>query len=225
MGIGEKDSAIVINGKVIKIPENEPFIEDDFSLIEKYATNSFATKILTELTDEEKSDPQKCSDLVLRISSILLSFPQSKARHDVKYFADKHSVVNLEPIRPDEPSLYLVAIMDPLTRGAQKLAPILDTLHQIFNTKIQIFFNCVDKHSEMPLKSFYRFVIESEPKFSDTDELIQNTAHFSSVPTSPLLTLGMAVPDNWLVESTLSLYDLDNIHLDDVEGNGISAEF
>ncbi|CAG2166772.1 unnamed protein product [Oppiella nova] len=225
LGIGEKDSAIVINGKVIKIPENEPFVEDDFSLIEKFATNSFADKILSELSEEERADPSKCSELVFRISSILLSFPQSKARHEVRYSDDKHSVVNLEPIRPDEPSIQLVAIMDPLTRGAQKLTPILETLYQIFNSKVQIFFNCVDKHSEMPLKSFYRFVIESEPKFSDNDELVQNRAYFSSVPTSPLLTLGMAVPDNWLVESTQSLYDLDNIHLDRVDGTGITAEF
>lgn len=77
----------------------------------------------------------------------------------------------------------------------------------------------------MPLKSFYRFVLESEPKFSQNGQLLRNKAHFSSVPTSPLLTLGMAVPDNWMVESTESLYDLDNIHLDQVEGSGINAEF
>ena len=83
----------------------------------------------------------------------------------------------------------------------------------------------MDKHSEVPLKNFYRFVIESEPKFSESGELVTNRAFFASVPTSPLLTLGMAVPDNWLVESTESLYDLDNIHLEQVEGNGITAQF
>jgi UDP-glucose:glycoprotein glucosyltransferase len=99
------------------------------------------------------------------------------------------------------------------------------TLHKVFNSNIKIFFNCVDKHSEMPLKSFYRFVIDTEPKFSVDDELILSKAHFSSMPTTPLLTLGMAVPDNWLVESTESIYDLDNIHLDQVDDNGVWADF
>ncbi|XP_054159379.1 UDP-glucose:glycoprotein glucosyltransferase 1-like [Oppia nitens] len=223
LGIGNKDTAIVINGKVIAIPESDTFVEDDFSLIEKYVTNSFADKIYRELGI--KDDQQRCSDLVMKISAILLSNPQSKARHDVKYHSDKHSVLQLDPIRPDEPSLQFVAIMDPLTRGAQKLTPILITLTKIFNINTKIFFNCVDRHSEMPLKSFYRFVIESEPKFSDDNQLIDNKAYFASVPTTPLLTLGMAVPDNWLVESTDSVYDLDNIHLEQVDGTGISAQF
>lgn len=37
------------------------------------------------------------------------------------------------------------------------------------------------------------------------------------MPTSPLLTQILHVPDNWLVESVASPYDLDNIRLKDVE--------
>jgi UDP-glucose:glycoprotein glucosyltransferase len=37
------------------------------------------------------------------------------------------------------------------------------------------------------------------------------------MPTSPLLTQILHVPDNWLVESVASPYDLDNIRLEDVE--------
>lgn len=41
-------------------------------------------------------------------------------------------------------------------------------------------------------------------------------AKFTNLPTSVLFTQAMHVPENWLVESIRSPYDLDNIKLDDV---------
>ena len=116
LGITDKSSAIVFNGKVVKIDEHQSLVEDDFVLIEKYVTNNFGDKIVSELDDFEKEDPIKCSDFVFRISSLLLSRPQSKARHDVRYADDKHSVLTLEAEKPDRPHLELTAIFDPLTR-------------------------------------------------------------------------------------------------------------
>lgn len=42
-------------------------------------------------------------------------------------------------------------------------------------------------------------------------------AKFTNLPISVLLTQNMQVPENWLVESVTSPYDLDNIKLEDVE--------
>lgn len=42
-------------------------------------------------------------------------------------------------------------------------------------------------------------------------------ARFSNMPSAPLLTQNMQVPDNWIVESIASPYDLDNIRLEEVE--------
>ncbi|KAK4336950.1 hypothetical protein RND71_043522 [Anisodus tanguticus] len=85
----------------------------------------------------------------------------------------------------------------------------------------------VNKHSEMPLKNFYRYIINEEPNFYEESKngWPQNTGLFESIPTSPLFTLGMITPDNWLVESVSTPYDLDNIHLDEVEDIGIFADF
>lgn len=44
------------------------------------------------------------------------------------------------------------------------------------------------------------------------------------MPETPLLTLNMDVPRAWMVESVRCVYDLDNIHLGDVE-QGVYAEF
>lgn len=143
-----------------------------------------------------------------------------------KRYEDKHSKIIIEPERPDEPFLKMQVILDPLTRGAQKILPILITFRKIFNIRMRIMFNCVDKHTELPLKNFYRFVIESEPTFKNGPNhppVLRTT--FRNLPSSSLLTMNMATPENWLVESVKTPYDLDNIHLAELASNNVWADF
>lgn len=117
---------------------------------------------------------------------------------------------------PDEVAFNLMAIVDPVSRGAQKLGPILTTLQKSLNCNIKVFLNCVEKNSDMPLKSFYRFVLEPELQFSPDGQLSGALAKFTKLPTSSLLTQYIHAPENWLVEVVKSVYDLDNIKLDNV---------
>ena len=87
------------------------------------------------------------------------------------------------------------------------------------NAKIRVFLNCVDKHSEMPNKSFFRQVLEPRLTFKDDGALSDGPrAVFQNIPEQPVLTLAMHVPDNWLVEPVKSIYDLDNIKLENIDG-------
>lgn len=89
---------------------------------------------------------------------------------------------------------------------------------QVLNCRIRLFLNCVEKHSEMPLKSFYRLVLEADLSFSADERLLAGPmAKFGVLPQGALLTQNFQVPDNWLVESVWSPYDLDNIRLENVE--------
>ena len=68
--------------------------------------------------------------------------------------------------------------------------------------------------------SFYRFVLDPEIEFTeDCKQTEVPIARFSNMPTSPLLTQNYHVPENWLVEVVRSVYDLDNIRLEDVDSN------
>ena len=49
-------------------------------------------------------------------------------------------------------------------------------------------------------------------------------AHFQEMPSKPVLTLGMDPPESWLVESVRTQYDLDNIHLEEID-KGVDADF
>ncbi|RZF38933.1 hypothetical protein LSTR_LSTR015704 [Laodelphax striatellus] len=116
------------------------------------------------------------------------------------------------------PAFDITVIVDPVSRGAQKIGPILSVLRQVVNCDIRIFLNCVEKNSDMPLKSFYRYVLEPEVQFTADGHLAAGPyAKFTNMPGAPLLTQNMHVPENWLVESIVSPYDLDNIRLEEVQ--------
>merc|ERR1711962_1167639 len=88
---------------------------------------------------------------------------------------------------------------------------------------LRVFLNCVDKHSEMPNKSFFKQVLEPGLVFDDEGKLSPGPkALFQNVPEEPILTLNMHTPDNWLVEPMKSIYDLDNIKLANIEGAVVS---
>lgn len=226
LNVGPDEFAIVINGKVIKSTQFEPFVENDFSLIEKHTMSAYGDKVMADLKSYHRKQ-SKCSDLVMAVSNVLVSNPVSKTRHTIKFHSETHSVIKIPAQDESRPALDIVAVFEPLSRGAQKITSILLTLQNIVNADIRVFLNCIEKHSDMPLKSFFRFVINEEPNFNELskDGWPQNQALFDSVPTSPLFTLGMVTPENWMVESVSTPYDLDNIHLDEVDGYGISADF
>ena len=69
------------------------------------------------------------------------------------------SAVVVPATNPQEVAFHLVAIVDPVSRGAQKLGPILNVLRQSFNCDIKIFLNCIDKNSDMPLKRYQNNLI------------------------------------------------------------------
>lgn len=81
-----------------------------------------------------------------------MSKPQSKSRFEVKGETEEHSVVKIPARNPDDVAFELMAIVDPVSRGAQKLGPILQILQEVLNCNIKIFLNSVEKNSDMPLK-------------------------------------------------------------------------
>lgn len=65
--------------------------------------------------------------------------------------------------------------------------------------------------------SFYRYVLEPDLNFNaDGSASPGPLARFENLPQKSLLTLNMHPPESWLVESVKSLYDLDNIMLEEV---------
>ncbi|XP_046391867.1 UDP-glucose:glycoprotein glucosyltransferase 1 isoform X2 [Ischnura elegans] len=227
------ERAVVSNGRVLgPLDVDEIFGVDDFGLLERYAFSTYADKVTKALAkvreeddDADGMDLAESGDRLMRLLSLLMSRPHSKSRFEIPSHGDKYSLIKLDAPNPDQPAFDLVVIVDPVSRGAQKIGPILSSLLEVVNCNVRVFLNPVEKNSEMPLKSFYRYVLESEPQFIADGKLAPGPmARFVNMPTSVLLTQNMNVPENWLVEAVRSPYDLDNIRLDDVEST-VHSEF
>uniref|UniRef100_A0A8C2EJW1 UDP-glucose ceramide glucosyltransferase-like 1 n=1 Tax=Cyprinus carpio TaxID=7962 RepID=A0A8C2EJW1_CYPCA len=179
-------------------------------------------RVLSLLDEEEEFSVE---DFHL-LEKITLRTSAEKIKSKIKQMnlnAQKYALFLL--VTPNEVFYDVVAIVDPLTRDAQKLAPLLVVLGQVVNMKVQVFMNCRAKLSEMPLKSFYQYVLEPDVTFFGNNSLSPGpVARFTEIPESPLLTLNMITPESWMVEAVRSPYDLDNIHLQEVSGV-VNAEY
>lgn len=224
--LSPQQRAVIAGGRIIgPFEDGEVFNNDDFNLLERYSMSAYGTKITDILREEGDNPGDVDSDLAMKAASVLMSHVQTKMRHQVTPYKEDKSVLKIPCSQPDEPAHDVVVIVDPVSRGAQKISHILLVLQNVINANVKVFFNCIDKHSDMPLKSYYRFVLEPEPQFGlDGQQGLGPYAKFVNMPQSPLLTLGMATPENWLVEAIRSPYDLDNIHMEQVESR-VHAEF
>uniref|UniRef100_A0A3B4WND5 UDP-glucose ceramide glucosyltransferase-like 1 n=1 Tax=Seriola lalandi dorsalis TaxID=1841481 RepID=A0A3B4WND5_SERLL len=179
------ERAVISNGRILgPFEEQEEFTVEDFHLLEKITLSGSAEKV--------------------------------KARVKQMGMKPKQYVCFMLHLSPRENEVFydVVAIVDPLTREAQKMSSLLIVLSQVVNVRLQVFMNCRAKLSEMPLKSFYRFVLESDVGFLANDTVSPGpVARFMELPESPLLTLNMITPESWMVQAVRSPHDLDNIHL------------
>ncbi|XP_011860081.1 PREDICTED: UDP-glucose:glycoprotein glucosyltransferase isoform X1 [Vollenhovia emeryi] len=223
--------AVLCNGRIIgPLDNSEEFTSEDFSLLERFSQSTYGEKLFMKLikdqifNEDEYEENNITDDTIMKITSLLVPRPQTRSRYDVPFHGDDHSVIKIPAVSPDKVAFNFIAIVDPVSRGAQKLGPILKTLQQALNCNIKVFLNCVDKNSDMPLKSFYRFVLDPELQFTTEGDISGSIAKFTKLPTSSLLTQYIHAPENWLVEVVRSVYDLDNIKLDNV-AMGVHSEF
>ncbi|XP_012736496.2 UDP-glucose:glycoprotein glucosyltransferase 1 isoform X1 [Fundulus heteroclitus] len=216
--------AVISNGRVIgPLEENEVFNQDDFLLLENIILKTSGERIKSKVQQFEMEE-DRASDLVMKVDALLSSQPKGESRIEYGFADDRYSAVK---IRPKEGDVYfdVVAVVDPVTRDAQKLAPLLSVLKQLVNVNLRVFMNCQSKLSDMPLKSFYRYVLEPEVAFQADGTFSPGPmAKFLDMPQSPLFTLNLNTPESWMVESVRTRYDLDNIYLQEVE-NIVAAEY
>ena len=116
-------------------------------------------------------------------------------------------------------SIQVKALIDPASQQGQRLVPILKVLSQLKGVYLQIFLNPKNSLTELPVKRFYRYVLDLEPSFDEYGYLKQPGASFHSVPKEALLTIGLDIPPAWLVAPKESVHDLDNIKLSTVKGD------
>ncbi|XP_046852680.1 UDP-glucose:glycoprotein glucosyltransferase 1-like isoform X2 [Xenia sp. Carnegie-2017] len=215
------DIGLVANGRVLgPLEKKDIFIADDFELLENFDMDKYGRKIRNkvdafEFVDLEADDDtsEYRSNVIMKIASVL-GLRSKKPRQNIS-FEEQHSMLHFAN---NGSGINVVAVLDPLSKDAQKLIPILMVLRNITEVNLKIYMNCREKLSELPLKRFYRYVLTPNLQFDDNGNLVSEPrAEFTDIPETPLLTMNLDIPQAWMVEAVKSPYDLDNIYLKEVE--------
>uniref|UniRef100_A0A8C0JT06 UDP-glucose ceramide glucosyltransferase-like 1 n=1 Tax=Canis lupus dingo TaxID=286419 RepID=A0A8C0JT06_CANLU len=216
--------AVISNGRIIgPLEDSELFNQDDFHLLENIILKTSGQKIKSHI-QQLRVEEDVASDLVMKVDALLSAQPKGDARIEYQFFEDRHSAIKMRP-KEGETYFDVVVVIDPVTREAQRLAPLLLVLTQLINMNLRVFMNCQSKLSDMPLKSFYRYVLEPEISFTPDNSFAKGPiAKFLDMPQSPLFTLNLNTPESWMVESVRTPYDLDNIYLEEVD-SVVAAEY
>lgn len=126
----------------------------------------------------------------------------------------------------DQASVHLVALLNPASEQGQRWAPILKVLSELDGVYLKVFLNPREQLDELPVKRFFRYVLESAPSFDAEGRVKRLRAHFAGLPREALLTAGMNTPPAWLVAAKKSVHDLDNIKLSSVaKGTNVDAVY
>lgn len=233
VGIAPGQRAMIVNGVVYDALRSDEFYSvEEMNSIERLVINEGAGKLKEAiLASNEYVTGSEISDCVASAYGILAKPERVKKQKkrvniDRDQLRNKQSVIYVPENDSSQPSFTLEAIVDPLSRDAQKVSQFLIGLHEVTNSRIWVYLNCKAKLSEMPLNSFYRYVFSSKLGFDASGSISESTARaqFHQLPQNALLTMNVLAPGAWMPDSALAIHDLDNIRLSDTK-SGVYAEF
>ncbi|OKL60766.1 hypothetical protein UA08_04275 [Talaromyces atroroseus] len=236
LGFSRGTSSILFNGRVVgPFPPSAAFGEAEFEQLFTYESSQRLRPLAEALkdlgVDSKVAGPLSFAKLTSLVeSSINSDAPEggidsrSKYRLDVlKKWNSTHSAFDAAT-NTDDASINIVAAVDPTSELSQKWVPILKTLSELAGVNVRIFLTPNKQMKELPIKRFYRQVLEAKPSFDEDGSLARPGASFRGLPQDALLTLGMDVAPSWLVAPKESVHDLDNIKLSALkEGSDVDA--
>jgi UDP-glucose:glycoprotein glucosyltransferase len=220
-------SYVILNGRVVgPMPETTEFGKDDYDALLAYETRKRIgpTAKASELLGltEKITTPLEAAKLSCLVSTSTISnVPEGifeaapSVRTDIfQRWNSSHTAITKGDI--NTAIVQIVASVDLASEVAQRWIPILKVLSELSGVHLRLYLNPKDRLEELPVKRFYRYVLESQPSFDGDGSLRQLRAKFNGVPADALLNLGMDVPPSWLVAPKDCVYDLDNIKLSSV---------
>lgn len=228
--IASGSNMLMLNGRLVgPFREEVPFEKDDFQQLLDFELLSRILPVYEALEDldlvERLSDPLAAAKLtsstaLSTISDLPEGIFESAPTTRVAAFDEWSSnYTAIEVGDPDSASIHLVGLINPVSEQGQRWAPILKVLSELDGVYLKLFLNPLDTINELPVKRFYRYVLESEPRFDDAGKVRALGATFKGLPSEALLTAGMNIPPSWLVAAKSSVHDLDNIKLSSVRGD------
>ncbi|KNG45048.1 glycosyltransferase family 24 protein [Stemphylium lycopersici] len=236
-GLQPGQHGLLVNGRFVgPIPKDYEFSQDDMETLVSFEANKRIEPLNKALEDLQLLDKIESPFDVAKIQSLVALSTVSDVPEGIfetastlrmstyKSWTAEHTAI----VKGDQEKavFQIVASVDPATELAQKWVPILKTLSDMEGVHLKLFLNPRQMLQELPVKRFYRYVLEARPHFNSDGSVGSLKAHFSGIPKEALLNLGMDVPPSWLVAPEESIYDLDNIKLSTIPaGTNVDAVY
>lgn len=230
LGLLHGQNAVLLNGRLAgPIPVDSDFDESDFDQLLSYERLKRITPIYAASEDLGLQGNVATPLAAAKISSLVAIsaisdtpdgiFEQASTLRMSQFDAWKSTHTAIETGHASTASIQLTVLLDPASKLGQKWVPLLKVLSELNGVYIKLFLNPRDGLQELPVKRFYRYVLDSKPKFDGAGALESLSATFTGVPQEALLNMGMDIPPAWLVAPKVSVYDLDNIKLSSIKTN------
>ena len=225
-------AAVITNGRLVEVQPGTMLDAVDLGLLEEFEhkqRSQGAAGLVGKLAPPAGSDTSDQASVAWRSDVLMLTVAHLTKMAQASQEASSGRQVQLQsgdipcgaaciqlPGSGVGAAMELVAILNPLSKEAQRFTPIMLALQEALGLTITLHLNPDLKMSEFPLENFYRYVVDLVPAFDEKGASIAHqTDHaiFSSLRTPQVLTLHIDAPEPWLVEVTEALYDMDNIKL------------
>ncbi|KAM5363345.1 hypothetical protein ACJZ2D_012086 [Fusarium nematophilum] len=220
--------ALLLNGRVIgPLPADVSFKADDLQLLLEFEQRNRILPVYAAIEDlgfsEKLSDPIAAAKLTsITALSTISDLPEGifESAPSVRtnlYATWESTHTAIEVGNPETASIHIAGLLNPTSEQGQRWAPILKVLSELDGVYLKLFMNPREVTGELPIKRFFRYVLDSQPSFDESGHVKGPKATFKGLPSEALLTAGMDVPPAWLVASKASVHDLDNIKLSSVK--------
>ncbi|CAM1503671.1 Fc.00g012620.m01.CDS01 [Cosmosporella sp. VM-42] len=221
---------LVLNGRLIgPISSSAQFKEDDFQQLLEFEQMSRILPVYSAIDElglsEKLSGPLAAAKLTSITALSTISelpegiFESAPSIRSTLYNTWNSTHTAIEVGDPESASIHIAGLLNPTSEQGQRWAPILKVLSELDGVYLKLFMNPRDRTEELPIKRFFRYVLDSKPSFDEAGNIKGPKATFKGLPSEALLTASMDVPPAWLVAPKASVHDLDNIKLSSVKAD------
>ena len=237
IGVQPGQKAVIINGRIVgPVLESTTLEAGDLEALFSYERKKRLLPASLAIQSLGLEDKASTPAAFAKISNVIAMSQVSDVPEGIfeaaptirssiyKKWNSDHTAIKVGDI--DTATIQLVASIDPASEITQRWVPIIKTLSELSGVYTCLFLNPRERLEELPIKRFYRHVLDSKPTFKEDGSLHRLSAHFAGLPAEALLNMGMDLPPSWLVAPEVSVHDLDNIKLSAVKaGTDIEAVY
>lgn len=230
IGFKPGEQGLIVNGRIIGPIRPGDIEADDFTALEEFELSKRVIPVVEALQGVVEAfnsyDPDSYSEIVSMSSSIIsamqLPDPDESILQNAQprfrrsgYMQMDRNYTSFQFGNDSTALLHIEIVMDPLSEAAQRWSSLLEWLLKIPSVYMELHIH-PSQYNDVPLKRFYRYNLESSPSYDEDGRESLSQTVFSGLPLDPIYTLGMDVPQSWLVRPREALHDLDNIQLNTI---------